>query len=565
MPIGSFNKSSIGSGQVTSKTISFTNQIENHVGRAAGEDGRIASTDVIDFDVMINEIEEPDKFANAVGYIPPEKPGFLESIGATLVVGFTSVLSGLGDIVEGVADGVLWVASLGAEALGEITGCEVCKDAASTLRQVIAYDVVGEANKALYGEGGILQGVNDASYMKYDSAAAQGIRKASKAVGEIALSAVTGGTAAMVIGGLEYAGAAAQTKYAAREDGDYSFHLKDELGIAAAGVGGALKGKANAALGKGYMDIFKANGFSGGLSQIWHDVGNVRFIQTAFKNAYTGKASVINWINTGSSMAPDVVGYITGTRDFNLKNVLGTVWTGASYAGQTALLSEYNNYIKNPHTYGSLADPNVLENEIKRLKENDYKTIAGYTKEQQIQLMGEIKKDPEKVQALFSNIKAKDADKLFKNISDGTTEKEIAATLAEALKGKGDIKLADLAQYGGNFQKYIYGNLDPTTQKALCESIAREYSETSILKMGPELIKIRTLFDPTDPKNINGLEEIWNNMAPGVKATFGSKFITFYNFIHESVNWYDETGKLIIDPAKASLEELQDIYTEVTT
>ena len=360
MPIGSFNKSSIGSGQVTSKTISFTNQIENHVGRAAGEDGRIASTDVIDFDVMINEIEEPDKFANAVGYIPPEKPGFLESIGATLVVGFTSVLSGLGDIVEGVADGVLWVASLGAEALGEITGCEVCKDAASTLRQVIAYDVVGEANKALYGEGGILQGVNDASYMKYDSAAAQGIRKASKAVGEIALSAVTGGTAAMVIGGLEYAGAAAQTKYAAREDGDYSFHLKDELGIAAAGVGGALKGKANAALGKGYMDIFKANGFSGGLSQIWHDVGNVNFVKTAFKNAYTGKASVINWINTGSSMAPDVVGYITGTRDFNLKNVLGTVWTGASYAGKTALLSEYNNYIKNPHTYGSLADPIFL-------------------------------------------------------------------------------------------------------------------------------------------------------------------------------------------------------------
>jgi len=570
MAIETRSNRSVGGGSVTAKTISFTNNIERYVGRSANSEGRIASTDVIDFDVDLGEIEEPEKFANAVGYIPPKEYSFLERVGATICVGFTSIVSGALDIVEGVVDGVTWVASNALEAYGHITGCEGAVQAASACREFIATSWVDEANKAFYEGTELGQMVNAASYMDYDSDAAKGIRKASKAVGEIALSAVTGGTAAMVIGGLEYAGAAAQSKYAAREDGDYSWNWKDELGIAAAGVGGAMKGKANAALGQSYGKLFgsfKEYGLKEGLGQVWHDVGNWGFVKTAFKNTYTGWKGAVNWVNAGFNMAPDVIAYATGDKELTFKNVACTIGSEAWYMTQTMFTKEFESYVKNPHSYRSLVG-DELKNEYLRMVLSsstvekpfgDYSKIKVYSPEQQRQMyefFKGVEGGEQEIAYWFRDLSNSDADKLLKNLTGGDVEKskEIVQLLAkDILREDKVLTYSDLAQYGNNFQKYLLDALDPKQRENILGNVATEFTEGNI-----KLSDLRTLFDPKDSGTRASLEYIWENLGPDAQALYGTKF-KFIDAFHEAKAFYDEQGQYIYKTGKKVFDKRDTI------
>lgn len=154
MGIESRSNRSIGGGSVTAKTISFTNSIEKFVGRSANSEGSIASTDVMDFDIMLGEIIEPEKFANAVGYTPPEGATFgsiLTSILlapleatfdgiCTVAVAATSILCGVIDVVDDVVDGAAHVVALGAHAYATLTGDERAEQFAQDTVDFIAKD-----------------------------------------------------------------------------------------------------------------------------------------------------------------------------------------------------------------------------------------------------------------------------------------------------------------------------------------------------------------------------------------------------------------------------------------
>ncbi len=545
--VGSFSKGSVNNGAVKEVSFTFTNNIEDFVGSAANQDGRISETETDDVNIDFNEITEPDKFANAVGYIEPEKPSLLDRVGATICVFATSVLSGVGDVVEGVVDGGLWVISLGAEGLGAITGAEVCTDFASTLREAIAYDVVGEANKAFYENTEFGQKVNEASFMEYDSAAAQGIRKASKSAAEIAMATVTGGAGAMVLTGLEYAGSTAEKKYSAREDGDYSFQFKDEVMIGLAGATGAIKGKANTALGIGYKNLFHDIGEYGlpeMAKTIVHDVVNVEFFKTAFKHTYTGLTGVANWTNVGFHALDDVRQYVFGEKEFDFKNVATDVAEEAWYMFQTMVVKEFNNYVKAPHTYRDLTDEEAF-NEYFRMKDKGgFSYISNYTKEQQIQFYNFLKEQPnanENIADMFKGLSTKDADILLRNLSDGGREQEICKILADDLfkeYGK-NISYENLANYGGNFQKYIFLNLPEESRNIITEEMGKKLSY-GILPID----ELRAIFDPSDSSTKTAVEDIFNHVDGELLSYFKNKY-EFSDTVHELVSWYDEQGKYI--------------------
>jgi len=239
MALDNRTRSGIQGGSVTAKSISFTNNIERFVGRSSNSEGRIAATDVIDFDIDLGEIEEPEKFANAVGYIEPERLAWYERAAATICVGFTSIVSGVADVVESVVDGGAYLVAGAMSLVG-------ADDAANSVREFIQTSWVDEANKAFYEGTEIGRNINQASVMAYDSDAAMGIRntsaKVTKFVAETALTMVPGAgpVLAASFGALSAMGEASENVYVTK--GIDNVGLADNVRILASGVGGAIEG-----------------------------------------------------------------------------------------------------------------------------------------------------------------------------------------------------------------------------------------------------------------------------------------------------------------------------------
>ena len=174
-----------------------------------------------------------------------------EKFVSTAAVVTTTVVSGAADIVEGAADGVIWVSGTivagTADLLGEEEFANKVKE--STM-DAIAVDVVGELNKEFYENTEIGRSINDASAMKYDSEEAQFIRDASKEIiiiaGATAATVATGGAAAPLFaaGFAMGAGESAEEKFKDVENRNF---YGDALEI---GLDGTIRGLSTMAYGK---------------------------------------------------------------------------------------------------------------------------------------------------------------------------------------------------------------------------------------------------------------------------------------------------------------------------
>lgn len=187
----------------------------------------------------------------------------VESVGATVVVGATSVVSGGVDLVESAVDGVIWAGGTcvsgvaeGLDFLGVEGAGDFAKSVENWTMDTIAYDVTGELNKAFYENTSVGQAINDASYMKYDSELAQGIQNftsdAVLAVGATAATVATGGAAAplFVVGFAAGAGESAEKKFQDTENRDF-WGSAGEIAL-----DGTIKGVSTVATGKAGASLY---------------------------------------------------------------------------------------------------------------------------------------------------------------------------------------------------------------------------------------------------------------------------------------------------------------------
>ena len=341
--IGAYNKRvSYGTSSQTSGTTSnITMNLDNFL------------TDNLDEGVTNEKIADPKQ------YNTDDKKGFFESIGdvfasvgATLAVGTTSVLSGVLDIVEGLGDGVVWVAS---KAVGIVS-----PDAEEAMKEFIARDLVTEANEWLYEETEFGRAINDASYMKYDSDTAQGIRSVTTTVTEIAaataLTVATGGAAApLVVGTAVGLGKAAESTY---QTHGTDTTLMQELGIGLSGALNGLSWMANGKLGQGALNILKdsaALGFKSVVSGILKEMQSLDFWKKALKEGLSlkngqGKVNfnaLMNYLTSAFGTAGTLTPYITGEEEFDATAALKLVGTYASYLGFNVLEDIFRDFIGN--------------------------------------------------------------------------------------------------------------------------------------------------------------------------------------------------------------------------
>ena len=206
----------------------------------------------------------------------------LASVGATIVVGATSVISGALDVVENVVDGAACLAAAAVDLVG-------LDDAADSIRGFVKEDLVGDLNDALYADGGLLEGVNDASYLKYDSEEMQGLRDLSKKATEFAaataLTICTGGLATAGVGFLSGLGEGAEDAY---QKYGYDLTLLQRGLIALQGIGGAFSWYSQGKLGKGLLEIGKTInlvGFKDVLTQMKKEVFNKDFLKSLFSKS----------------------------------------------------------------------------------------------------------------------------------------------------------------------------------------------------------------------------------------------------------------------------------------
>ncbi len=154
--------------------------------------------------------------------------------GATIAVGATSLLSGVLSIGEEIIDGAATIVGCTASLLG-------ADEFTNKVMDFVATDYVGELNKDFYEGTSLGRSINDASYMAYDSEAANKIQQVGKKAGELALAVATGGMGTAVTVGafaLQGLGQAAQVEYQKPDDERQVFTASMALGTAA----GAMKG-----------------------------------------------------------------------------------------------------------------------------------------------------------------------------------------------------------------------------------------------------------------------------------------------------------------------------------
>ena len=246
----------------TGNIIGYPNKISS--GSRSSSGGTTTNLTLNLDELLTDNLEEgvtSEKIADPKQYNTDDKNGFFESVGDVfagvggfLAVGTTSVLSGVLDIVEGIGDGVVWVAS---KAVGIIS-----PDAEEAMKEFIARDLVSEANEWLYEETEFGRAINDASYMKYDSELAQGIRDVTEDVAVFAaataLTVFTGGAAAPLTIGLGAAyglGEASESTYATYGTDTSTFQ---ELLILGNGALSALSWYTSGKLGKGFIELGKS-------------------------------------------------------------------------------------------------------------------------------------------------------------------------------------------------------------------------------------------------------------------------------------------------------------------
>jgi len=516
--------------ELNTQNIIGANKIENTAAATLkyGAVGPNQGTEeIIDLSATVDEEQSQEESAE-------KKAPWYKRAGATVVVGATSILTGILDIGDELTDGIFHAIASINELLGD-------KDSAASMRELISYDWGDSLNDILYNpETGVLKDTNDASLLKYDSTAAKWIRNETKLIGEITAATVCPGAASTVLlGFLAGSGNSAEKKYQTTDENgkkvynkDYEFNLKDELLIDISGVLGSLTWTANRALGKGFVNLgqqIKTNGLPGTISQIWSDVGNLGFFKTAWKNNMKGVTGATNILNTAFEVSPDIMDYATGDKELNAKNVAGTIVKGAKYLALTILLAEAKTYIKKPHYYGNLynadgSQSEALKKVLDNVKQGNVSSLMNYSKDQQKIIIDEILANSDNpgddLYKIFSKLGTENAEKLLKNVSGDGRENRIVSELSKNIlrHNEGNVQLNNISDYG-NFQKYILAKLPASEQADIAKEAAQMYKDGKISEQ-----ELRILADPKDTVTQPFLKIFRKQLSKAERAIFDEKF-----------------------------------------
>ena len=260
----------------------------------------------------------------------------IKSTGSTIVIGTTTVMSGIADIGEAAVDGATWfggkVVEGGSWVVGETAGIfnkdvkqdimDWRDDAKTNVRDFISTDWVDEANKAFY-EGNILgQYINDNSYLKYDSETAQKIEGISNTVGELAIATgatiITGGVAApFVCGTLVGIGESAETMYQLNPE---SSPLTEVIILGTGGLNGiswAANGKLGASFTKEIGKSLGEVGVKETATNLTKSFTKPEFLKSWLKRSLTDKG---NYISSAMMSTDDLIGFMTGEKEVNAEN-----------------------------------------------------------------------------------------------------------------------------------------------------------------------------------------------------------------------------------------------------
>ena len=267
---------------------------------------------------------------------------FSKTVAATRAVTATTVVSGIGKVVEKLDDGINWCRAKSIEGASWLVGKTaglINKDASEHImnwrekykkhtNEFIATDRVEELNKLFYEHTGVGKVINDNSALKYDSKAAKTIKGVTETVGtaglEIAATLATGGAGGAIIGGINQAGKAAENTYQKAK----SPSLLQEGGVLLSGGLGALAGYATGGLGaSAYTQASKsvANiGLKGTGAQLVKNITNKAFMKNLVVGASKNKW---NYISAGMMSANDIGDLVTGQKEVNKENGFTTIAT----------------------------------------------------------------------------------------------------------------------------------------------------------------------------------------------------------------------------------------------
>ena len=377
----------------------------------------INNDDTIDFDSLFGSTENittvDDKDSNNSDESKSITP---EEVGATIAVTATSVLSGVAKIIEYIDDGVAWAGGKVTEGaswlVGETAGLfsENAKDSIMKWRENVKKDVkneidrdkVGELNEWLYENTKIGQDINDASYLKYDSAAAKTTQNVSTKIGEIggatALTILTGGAAAPLVFGVGCAEGFGKTAEATYQNGgDFD---DGTLSIMLSGGLNGLSWVANGKLVQGAFEIIKDAASVGlletGTTILNDTLLNKEFWLNTIKNGLSLKTisasgnSVINvnaLMNYGTSLMSiggDFVDVLNSDEGFTKENIM---ILGAKYLtalGLNVLEDSGREYItsyKAGKLANTLSEKEFIDTEFEDIPDPISATVGNQTQE----------------------------------------------------------------------------------------------------------------------------------------------------------------------------------------
>ena len=293
--------------------------------------------------------DKVNRFAAQVDNIPTSSPSEFVRVLATGAVAFNSAVSGALKAGENLVDGAVWGAGkiatylFGLDAyLNRLLGQdevanqldEISEANSRSLAKWIAIDNVENWNRAFYE--GIGSGINDVSYMAYDSEEAQRIQEIAEKGAEVALevacTVTTGNTAlATAIGSVTEMGKAAEELYSTGDN----LTLADGTGnIVLHGAVGAANGNATGGFGMSY-----ANAAAGALTETGALAKMVEGIGKAFgKDSFVGNALQVtgNMANrTLEGKENNPLTFVTDiVTEFGLNSLTNTLSSGSTVPAQ---------------------------------------------------------------------------------------------------------------------------------------------------------------------------------------------------------------------------------------
>ncbi len=260
---------------------------------------------------------------------------------AANVVIFTSIISGVLDVGEGLLDGVVWATSTVASWFGVDT---------SNAKLFISRDLVGEANEDFYKNTEIGRTINNNSFIKYDSEFSQDLRAASKKVTTFAvttaLAVTTGGaTAPFAIGLVNGIGDAAESTYKKEL---FDTTALEEWLVLGSGILTGFSWMATGKLGQGHIRLAKdciSKGLEVIVPQMLRDVFKKDYLIVKLKELlFTQKGRGI-YLSASLMTANDVVPYLTEEKDFDTTAFFELTGAFLINVGKNAILNILSGYV----------------------------------------------------------------------------------------------------------------------------------------------------------------------------------------------------------------------------